>query len=76
MKTSMRFITSMPLSTSRSMPLSRPQSMPPASPRTIIQRFRGINRIRGYKKGGVVKKTGLAYLHKGERVISSNKRNS
>lgn len=29
--------------------------------------------IPSYKKGGNVKKTGMAYLHKGERVITKSK---
>lgn len=28
------------------------------------------NTLQGYKKGGVVKKTGPAMLHKGERVLT------
>lgn len=30
--------------------------------------------IRGYKKGGKVKKTGLALLHKGEQVLTKKQK--
>jgi len=31
---------------------------------------RAVSSVRGYAKGGLVKKTGLAKLHKGETVLS------
>jgi len=30
----------------------------------------GVKAIPGFKKGGVVKKTGIARVHKGEKVLS------
>ena len=32
--------------------------------------FKDLKNIRGYKKGGKVKKTGIAKVHKGERVLT------
>jgi hypothetical protein len=34
---------------------------------------RNIYKVPSFKKGGKVKKTGLAYVHKGEKVIPKNK---
>ena len=31
-------------------------------------------KIPSYKKGGVIKKTGLAYVHKGEKITKKKKR--
>lgn len=30
--------------------------------------------IDSYKNGGIVKKTGLAYVHKGEKIINNKKK--
>jgi hypothetical protein len=35
--------------------------------------FSGYNLVPGYKKGGKVKKTGLAKVHKGEHVLTKKK---
>lgn len=32
-----------------------------------------LQQVDSYKKGGIVKKTGLAYVHKGEKVIPAKK---
>jgi hypothetical protein len=32
-----------------------------------------LKKIQSYKKGGIVKKTGLALVHKGERVVPAKK---
>ena len=33
-----------------------------------------VNKVQSYKKGGTVKKTGLALVHKGEKVIPVKKK--
>lgn len=38
--------------------------------------MKGYENIDSYKKGGKVKKTGLAYLHKGERVLTTKQARS
>lgn len=36
-----------------------------------VEAYNSPNPIPGYKKGGRVKRTGLAYVHKGEVVLTS-----
>lgn len=49
-------------------PMGGPQLRPP--PGEVPGMPRNPWGIRAFKKGGKVKKTGLAYLHKGEKVMS------
>jgi|ERR1700733_15612862 len=43
------------------------------NPMPVEDRIKKIGDIPSYKKGGKVHKTGLAHLHKGERVIPKSK---
>lgn len=57
------------------MPMPRPTpgpSMPPSAPRAPRPRP-GVPTMPSYKKGGIVKKTGPALVHKGEKIIPVKK---
>ena len=41
-----------------------------------VEAYNSPNPIPGYKKGGRVKKTGLAYVHKGELVLTASQAKS
>lgn len=54
----------------------QPENMPNLAevPRTSVEEPRTPNRVSAeFKKGGLVKKTGLAKVHKGELVIPANR---
>jgi hypothetical protein len=44
-----------------------------ANPQSMDQKIKHIGDIPSYKKGGKVRRTGLAFVHKGERVVPKSK---
>lgn len=40
-----------------------------ANPQSMEQKVKNIGNIPSYRKGGKVRRTGLAFVHKGERVV-------
>lgn len=44
-----------------------------ASGKSMEQRVKEIGTVPSYKKGGKIRKTGLAFVHKGERVVPKSK---
>ncbi len=48
-------------------------SMAQNGAKDLMGAFQGRNQLPSYKKGGMVKKTGLAKLHKGEYVMTKEK---
>jgi hypothetical protein len=63
-----RIRTGSALSDPRGRRITLPDPVPAIAPKSTP-----LSRPSSYKKGGVVKKTGLAKLHKGELVLTKNK---